>query len=92
MLLNNDPSVSVALLDVRLGNESAAPVARELTRRGTPFLFYTGQVGVDGMLDEWPKSKIIPKPAQPNTIVAAITGLLGGHGSAPRPVDAKLSA
>ena len=45
--------VSAAVLDVRLGNETVAPVARKLGRCGTPFLFYTGQVGNDPALEEW---------------------------------------
>jgi hypothetical protein len=35
------------VLDVRIGRETIAPVARQLIKHGTPFLFYTGQLGTD---------------------------------------------
>lgn len=53
----------------RLGREAAAPVARGLATRGA----YTGQEN-DPILAEWPECKIAPKPAQPQTIVAAVAG------------------
>jgi DNA-binding NtrC family response regulator len=65
-----------AILDVRLGTETVGPVARELTRLGIPFVFYTGQVGADATLDEWPQHKVLPKPSQPKTIVTAVANLL----------------
>ena len=68
--------ISAAVLDVRLGNETVAPVARKLGRRGTPFLFYTGQIGNDPALEEWRGCKIVSKPAQADTLVAAVADLL----------------
>jgi DNA-binding NtrC family response regulator len=67
---------SVAVMDVRVGPETIVPVARRLAQRGIPFLFYTGQVGVDGTLAEWPKSKIIAKPAKAQIVVDAVAELL----------------
>ncbi len=61
-----------AILDVRLGRETVAPVARLLARRGTPFVFYTGQVDNDPALAEWSDRKIVSKPAQPTTIVRVL--------------------
>src|SRR5215467_8192196 len=43
-------NVMAAILDVRLGFETVAPVARELTKKGTPFVFYSGQFGADPTL------------------------------------------
>ncbi len=40
-----DGQVAAAILDVRLGSETVAPVARALTKHGTPFIFYSGQLG-----------------------------------------------
>jgi DNA-binding NtrC family response regulator len=65
-----------AVMDVRVGRETIVPVARELQKRGTPFLFYTGQVGVENALEEWPKSNIITKPAKAQTVVEAVAKLL----------------
>jgi DNA-binding NtrC family response regulator len=34
--------IAAAVLDFRIGHETIAPVARQLSQRGTPFIFYTG--------------------------------------------------
>ena len=64
--------ISVAILDVRLGDDTVAPVARGLSRRNIPFVFYTGQGSSDPFWQEWPASKVIPKPSRPRSVVAAI--------------------
>jgi DNA-binding NtrC family response regulator len=71
-------SISAAVLDVRMGSQTIAPVARQLCRHGTPFCFYTGQVISDPALEEWRDCKIVAKPAQPQTIVSAVVDLLRG--------------
>jgi DNA-binding NtrC family response regulator len=71
-----DGHVTAAILDVRLGCGTVAPVARELTKHGTPFIFYSGQLGADPALAEWPNCRILTKPALPKTIVAAVAELL----------------
>jgi len=68
--------LSAAILDVRIGADSIAPVAQKLAARGTPFIFYTGQIGNDPMMTEWPKCRTISKPAQPQFIVKAVAELL----------------
>jgi DNA-binding response OmpR family regulator len=68
--------ISAAILDVRIGADSIAPVARKLAARGTPFIFYTGQLGNDPLVAEWPNCKTISKPAQPQVIVNAVAELL----------------
>ena len=47
-----DGKVMAAILDVRLGCETVAPVARELTKKGISFVFYSGQLGADPTLAE----------------------------------------
>jgi DNA-binding response OmpR family regulator len=68
--------LDAAILDLRLGQESATPVARALAAKGVPFMFYTGQLGDDPDLREWPRRRVLSKPAQAETIVAAVAGLL----------------
>ena len=68
--------ITAAVLDVRIGADSIAPVARKLAGRGTPFLFYTGQVGNDPIMTEWLNCRTISKPAQPEVIVKAVADLL----------------
>src|SRR5262249_34262961 len=71
--------ISAAVLDLRLGNETVAPVARQLGRRGTPFFFYTGQMSCDPALEEWRGCKVVAKPAQAQSIVSAVVDLLRGR-------------
>ena len=67
--------VAAAVLDVRVGREPVGPVAN-LAKRGIPFLFYTGQIGYDPVLEAWPRSRVITKPAPARTIIAAVRDLL----------------
>jgi len=73
--------VAAAILDVRIGRTTIAPVARQLAERGTPFLFYTGQVENDPALAEWSDHVVLSKPARPATIVAAVALLLEDSGA-----------
>lgn len=68
--------VAVAILDIRLGREEVTPVACRLAERGTPFVFYTGQVDIASLRAEWPGRPIIQKPAHPRTIVQALADQL----------------
>ena len=68
--------VAAAVLDVRVGREPVGPVASNLAKRGIPFLFYTGQIGYDPVLEAWPRSRVITKPAPARTIIAAVRDLL----------------
>ncbi len=76
-IVHNKP-VAVAVLDVRIGGDTIAPVVRQLSKHGTPFLFYTGQLGRDPALAEWPGCRIVAKPAPGRTIVAAVAETAGG--------------
>jgi len=67
--------LSAAVLDVRIGEETIAPVARELASRGIPFMFYTGQLDTDLITSGW-AAKVLPKPSSPRTIVAAVAEIL----------------
>ena len=67
---------AVALLDVRIGQESVAPVAHRLAASGIPFLFYTGQIGGDRMLAEWRDRPLLSKPSSSRQIVSAVADLV----------------
>jgi DNA-binding response OmpR family regulator len=67
--------LTLAILDVRLGRQSVAPVAHRLTDQGTPFMFYTGQMMTDPMFAAWPGCKILAKPAPSRIIVQALVRL-----------------
>jgi DNA-binding NtrC family response regulator len=65
-----------AIIDVRIGTDSIAPIARQLVARGIPFLFYTGQPRNDRIMAECLSCQILSKPAQSDVIVNTLTGLL----------------
>jgi DNA-binding NtrC family response regulator len=65
-------SIDVAILDVRLGPHTVAPVAQVLQARDIPFVFYTGQTGIDPILAQWPNALILPKPSDPDEIIRTL--------------------
>ncbi|HET9445815.1 MAG TPA: response regulator [Steroidobacteraceae bacterium] len=65
-------SFDAAVLDVRLGRSSVAPVAERLAQIGTPFVFYTGQVIEDAVIVQSSHTRIVPKPAPPHVLVTAL--------------------
>ena len=67
---------AAAILDVNIGPRTIAPVARRLSRCGTPFLFYTGEIDNESALAEWPGHVVLIKPEQPAAIIAAVAHLL----------------
>jgi DNA-binding response OmpR family regulator len=76
LLSADDEALSAAILDIRLGAETVAPVARLLAAHHVPFVFYTGQSRTDPVQAEWPDCKTLSKPALPGMIVKAVTALL----------------
>src|SRR5262245_37663185 len=67
---------SVAVLDVRLGRQSIAAVARKLTELGTPFVFYTGQSRNEPVIAQWPRAPLVSKPALPSVLVKTLRDVL----------------
>ncbi len=69
---------AVAVLDFRLGDETASPVARRLEDEGVPFVFYTGQARNEPSLAEWRHCPIVEKPSPPLTLIRAVKEALPG--------------
>ncbi|HEY7638757.1 MAG TPA: response regulator [Steroidobacteraceae bacterium] len=67
---------TAAILDVRIGRGTIAPVARKLAELETPFIFYTGQVSDEQSLSQWPYARTLSKPAPPTVLVSAFVELL----------------
>jgi DNA-binding response OmpR family regulator len=67
--------VSAGLLDVRLGRETVAAVARALGERGVPFAFYTGQTEADEVRRQWPQAPVITKPSPARHLIAVLKSL-----------------
>jgi DNA-binding response OmpR family regulator len=74
--LADDQTLSAAVLDIRLGQDTVEPVARRLAELGTPFLFYTGQTKTDPVRTAWPDCRIVSKPGLPTALIAAVASLL----------------
>ena len=79
--LARSAAISIAVLDVRIGRQSVAPVAEALEQRGIPFLFYSGQVETDAVRKAWPEATFVPKPAPTRRLVSALAAL-GGRAAA----------
>jgi DNA-binding NarL/FixJ family response regulator len=70
--------IEVAVLDMRLGNDTVAPVARRLAERGVPFIFYTGQVAGDPVLSEWSDHALVHKQARSEVLIQAVAAAARG--------------
>jgi len=69
--------LTAALLDVRIGRDTVAPIARLLAERGVPFAFYTGQAESDALRRAWPGAPVIAKPTPTRQLVATLEKLCG---------------
>lgn len=68
--------MSVALLDVRIGNHDIFKIACKLWKRGVPLIFHTGHGTLDALLTRWPGSRVLSKPARSDLVVSTIAALL----------------
>jgi CheY-like chemotaxis protein len=75
---------TAAVLDVRIGRHTIAPVARKLTDLGIPFVFYAGQVTPEPELSQWPRARMVSKPAAAAVLVNAVVELLDSADSRAR--------
>lgn len=74
-LLDGEPAVDAAVLDVNLGaDERSFPIAEALEARAIPFLFATGYNSAD-IPEEWRRARIEMKPLR----LAAVAHLLAGR-------------
>ena len=89
LYMTEHPELSGAVVDLRLGDESAVPIFRRLAHRNLPFVVHTGYA-TDALQREWPAVPIIQKPASPDQITDALaqsllTAYLLASGSAQNP-------
>ena len=76
-LIESEPRIDAAVLDVNLGDEKSFPIAEALEARAVPFLFATGYNSID-IPDPWRRATIVMKPLH----VATVERLLADAGSA----------
>ena len=61
-----------AVLDVRLGAEEVFPVADVLAEHGVPIVFHSGHARAIDLAQHYPRASVLPKPAPPERLVAAL--------------------
>ena len=72
-----------AVLDVRLGAEEVFPVADVLAERSVPIVFHSGHARAIDLAKHYPRASVLPKPAPPERLVAALLTPAGGPNAAP---------
>jgi DNA-binding response OmpR family regulator len=78
LYMTEHPDLSAAVVDLRLGADSAIPICRRLAHRNLPFVVHTGH-SPDAIEREWPSVPIIQKPATPDEITDALSRSLSDH-------------
>ena len=67
-------TLSAAVLDMQLGEDTSLAIARRLAEKNIPFLFYTAY---SETMDQWIAVQIVKKPATSAALVSALAGLIG---------------
>jgi len=73
LLLVEEPALSVAIIDLALGEEIAAALCSLLAEQKVPFVIYTGYPDIPA---ECKPDAVVQKPADPATIVRAVAALV----------------
>ncbi|OAP41461.1 histidine kinase [Sinorhizobium glycinis] len=68
--------LSLAVLDIRLGDGTTEDVSDMLAERGIPFLFYSGQALPDVMERKCNGAVVVNKPATQQDLVGAVASML----------------
>ncbi|WPZ33953.1 GAF domain-containing protein [Thalassobaculum sp. OXR-137] len=67
--------IDFAVLDVNLGDRNAGDVARELSRRGIPFMFVTGYGEKSPLKQTYPHAPVLQKPFAEERLSSALAQL-----------------
>lgn len=74
-------ALAAAILDVNLSRGTTLGLAEELRARGIPFAFATGYDSSAAFLKKFPDIAVIPKPFDPNEMLAVVREMIGrGNG------------
>lgn len=74
-----------AVLDLMLGGESTIDFAKELTRRGVPFVFATGHSGDRAIFAEFDDVTVVSKPYIGRDLIDALAAAIASKGQVRRP-------
>lgn len=66
----------VAIVDLRLGDGSTLDYARNLRRRGIPFIFATGYSDLEQVESEFPGVAVVEKPYDSGKLINALVAAL----------------
>lgn len=66
---------SAAVLDYRVGADTSASIAKTLSERGVPVLFYSGMVDLAHLPDELLAHEWLNKPSSPEDLIARLQAL-----------------
>ncbi|WGJ13850.1 response regulator [Methylocapsa sp. D3K7] len=73
-------NISAAILDMELWEDTSLFLARRLSDKNIPFLFYTAH---SDKIDVWGAAEIVKKPATSATLVSALAGLISKNFTQP---------
>ena len=68
--------MTAAILDIQIGSDGIGPVARQLSARGIPFVFYTGQAHTDPIRTQWPMCRVVSKPAPAQRLIKEVAAVM----------------
>jgi CheY-like chemotaxis protein len=68
-------TISVAVLDVRLGRDTVRDVAEMLDQRGVPMLFYSGQALPDDLRKRFAHAAVLVKPVRYQAMIETVCRL-----------------
>ena len=75
-LLDREPVLDAAVLDIDLHGEDVFPLAERLRARGVPFLFHTGHGDRTALARHFAGVPVCTKPVLSERLVDAVKGLL----------------
>lgn len=67
--------LDAAILDFRLSDSTSEEIAHILSRRGVPFLFYSGHLRDAEALTRWLDRPVLSKPVSPSALIDAVAGI-----------------
>ena len=80
-VLDGGAQIGAGVLDVNLGGgETCLPVARELQKRGIPYILHSGDLDRQNETVRELGAKLIPKPANANHVIRTAIGYIDGVG------------
>lgn len=76
--LDGESPVRVGILDVNLGGgQTCEPIARELEKRGIPYILHSGDLDRQNETVRSLGAQLIPKPANADHVISTALGFVG---------------